>query len=119
MSTTEAADPTAAIPPNAAGGKASIEAEVERMSHDVEKPAHHSDRVDKELAQYTSDVRIEISPERSDELRRKIDKRVISVMIATYLLQALDKGTLSFTSIMGLLEDTGLADENGKATPQV
>jgi len=34
-------------------------------------------------------------------------------MIFTYFLQAIDKGTLSFASIMGLLDDTGLANEDG------
>jgi MFS family permease len=37
-----------------------------------------------------------------------IDKRVLSIMIFTYFLQALDKGTLSFTVIMGIKTDLGL-----------
>lgn len=107
------------------GDKQSI-AQIERTSQDqedvdldLEKPNHHPGRVDKELAQYTSDVRIHISPERSAELRRKIDKRVLLVMILTYFLQAIDKGTLSFASIMGLTEDTGLAGPDGGVTQQV
>ena len=40
-----------------------------------------------------------------------VDKRVLSIMIFTYFLQALDKGTLSFTSIMGIKEDTHLVGQ--------
>ncbi|KAM0281484.1 hypothetical protein ACHAQH_003514 [Verticillium albo-atrum] len=70
-------------------------------------------QIDSELANYVNAERIDISPERSNELRRMIDKRVLIVMILTYFLQAIDKGTMSFSSIMGLPEDTGLVDSNG------
>ncbi len=58
-----------------------------------------------------SDARIVISDERSAQLRCMIDKRVLAIMIATYFLQAIDKGTLSFSSIMGLNPDTGLVGQ--------
>lgn len=125
MASIEAADPevmAAPVPP--VQGKASS-AEIERMSHDermsqdLEKEHPHSDRMDREVAQYASGARIIISPERSAELRRKIDKRVLVVMIATYFLQAVDKGTLSFASIMGLTEDTGLANADGSPKQEV
>jgi hypothetical protein len=112
MATTEAVTPP--IGPKAGAN------EVERTSQDLEK--HHpleSDRIDKELAQYVGSGRVEITPERSRELRRKIDKRVLIVMIATYFLQAIDKGTMSFTSIMGLLDDVGMANANGGPNYQV
>ena len=94
-------------------------AEIERTSQDLGKPHGNSDRIDKELAQYVSDVRIQISPERNAELLRKIDKRVLVVMITTYFLQSLDKGTLSFASIMGLTGDTGLETPEGRVKQQV
>ncbi|KAI3321580.1 MFS general substrate transporter [Xylariaceae sp. AK1471] len=74
----------------------------------------HLDRVDKEIAKYASEARVEISPEENDRLRRLIDRRVLVVMICTYFLQAIDKGTLSFSSIMGLPKDTGLLTPEGK-----
>lgn len=76
------------------------------------KDHQNYDKLDKELAQYVSDARIEISPEKNAELRRKIDKRVLTVMIVTYFLQAIDKGTLSFASIMGIREDTNLVGQD-------
>jgi MFS family permease len=64
--------------------------------------------VDSEVAKYASDVAIVITPEENKRLKRLIDKRVLTFMVFTYFLQAIDKGTLSFTSIMGIREDTHL-----------
>lgn len=75
---------------------------------DLKKDHMNFDRVDKEVAQYASEVAIDISPEVNARLKRRIDKRVLSIMVFTYFLQALDKGTLSFTSIMGLPGDLKL-----------
>ncbi|KAL3493290.1 major facilitator superfamily domain-containing protein [Aspergillus germanicus] len=41
-----------------------------------------------------------------------IDRRVLVIMVCTYFLQALDKGTMSFASIMGIREHAGLLDGN-------
>ncbi|KAL3425856.1 major facilitator superfamily transporter [Phlyctema vagabunda] len=86
---------------------------VERtLSPGMEKGDHiNYDRIDKEVAKYTSDVQVHISPETDSRLKKLIDKRVLSVMIVTYFLQALDKGTLSFTSIMGLPDDNKLVGQ--------
>lgn len=118
MASTEVADPELVAPPNQTSRTASIDAEAERYSHDIDnKPAPLSDRVDRELGQYTG-TGISITPERSNQLRKMIDKRVLTIMIATYFLQAIDKGTLSFASIMGLLEDTGLSVEGDPLVPK-
>lgn len=85
---------------------------------DVELKGNHTDlnRVDKEIAKYASQARVEISPEENIRLRKLIDRRVLVIMIATYFLQAIDKGTLSFSSIMGLPKDTGLLTPEGKVS---
>ncbi|OAQ63182.1 allantoate permease [Pochonia chlamydosporia 170] len=82
------------------------------LSNDVKKDHTDYDRVDKELAKYISDARITISPEKNEELRRKIDRRILAVMISTYFLQAIDKGTMSFASIMGIRDDTHLSKQD-------
>lgn len=64
------------------------------------KDHQNYEKLDKELAEYVSDARIEIPPEKNAQLRRMIDRRVLVVMVGTYFLQAIDKGTLSFASIM-------------------
>ncbi|KAF5003197.1 hypothetical protein FDECE_10265 [Fusarium decemcellulare] len=82
------------------------------------KPSASLAKVDKELAKYAASARIDISADDDTRLRKLIDRRVLIVMIVTYFLQSLDKGTLSFASIMGLPQDTGLTDANGKLTQQ-
>jgi len=58
-------------------------------------------------------------------LRAKIDKRILFIMIFTYFIQALDKGTLSFASIMGIQADAKLKGQEyawlttGVGTPQL
>ncbi|KAI9737134.1 MAG: hypothetical protein M1834_000726 [Cirrosporium novae-zelandiae] len=66
------------------------------------------DRVDKEIAKYASAGRVDVDEATSKRLKKLIDQRVLVIMIVTYFLQALDKGTLSFTSIMNIREDTNL-----------
>ncbi|RYP02468.1 hypothetical protein DL764_005795 [Monosporascus ibericus] len=126
MSSTEVPDPEIVQPHGGKGAKKSF-AEKEHarpLSVDDAEEAQKADgrinynKMDKELAKYAGDIRIEFTPEENSRLRKLIDKRVLVVMILTYFLQAIDKGTLSFAAIMKLPEDTGLADENGNVTQQ-
>lgn len=68
-------------------------------------------RMDKEVQQYASLGHIEVDEATNRRLLRKIDRRVLTFMIITYFLQAIDKGTLAFTSIMDLPADTGLVGQ--------
>lgn len=70
-------------------------------------------RIDKEVQEYALRGQVEVDEATSKRLRRMIDKRVLVIMIFTYFLQALDKGTLSFSSIMGLREEFGLIGDKG------
>jgi hypothetical protein len=73
--------------------------------------------IDSEVARYAAAEAIEISTEENVRLRKLIDKRVLTIMIATYFLQAIDKGTLSFGTIMGLPADIGQANPDGTPGP--
>lgn len=86
---------------------------VERVMSREEDLKDHMDlnRVDSEVAKYTSNVREDVSEEESARLLKLIDRRVLVIMILTYFLQAIDKGTLSFASIMGLQDDLHLVDQ--------
>jgi len=81
--------------------------------HDISAEKDHADyqRMDKEVAKYASDTAVEVTPEESRRLRRMIDKRVLIIMIITYFIQALDKGTLSFAAIMGIRTDNNLVGQ--------
>lgn len=68
-------------------------------------------QVDDEVAKYTSDTRVVIDEATNKRLRKLIDRRVLAIMICTYFLQALDKGTLSFASIMGIQKDAHLVGQ--------
>jgi hypothetical protein len=88
-------------------------AEIERMETGGYIGKDHTDftQVDGEVAKYTSEVRVVIDAATNKRLRKLIDRRVLAVMIFTYFLQALDKGTLSFASIMGIQKDAHLVGQ--------
>lgn len=52
--------------------------------------------------------RIRISPETNTRILRRIDIALLPLMLIVYFLHALDKATLSYASIFGLIDDTGL-----------
>jgi hypothetical protein len=85
--------------------------EEARGVHDELPEKNHTDYnlVDREVAQYATDTAIEIDDATNKRLRRMIDKRILVVMMVTYLIQTLDKGALSFSSIMGIMDDVHLA----------
>lgn len=86
--------------------------EIERVMSPEELSKDHQryEAMDAEVAKYATGEAIEISPSENKRLRSMIDRRVLVIMVLTYFLQALDKGTLSFTSIMGIRQDLNLLD---------
>ncbi|KAJ0421136.1 major facilitator superfamily domain-containing protein [Aspergillus carlsbadensis] len=90
-------------------------AHVERIlsgGEGMTKDVVDTTRVDKEIAQYAGGEAIVIDEATNKRLRKLIDRRVLVIMVCTYFLQALDKGTMSFASIMGIREHAGLLDGN-------
>ncbi|KAF7315495.1 MFS general substrate transporter [Mycena indigotica] len=53
-------------------------------------------------------TRHEITDEQSAAVLRKIDRYVLPVMLMVYFLQQLDKSSLSYTSVFGIVAETGL-----------
>ena len=94
----------------ATGRPSSTKDDVERrtsIAEDAGKDVQaRYDKIDKEVAKYAGSEAVFISPEESTRLRRMIDKRVLVVMITTYFLQAIDKGTLSFAYVLEVQELT-------------
>lgn len=66
------------------------------------------ERIDPEVAKYAGGEIIEIDEATNKRLKKKIYGRILVIMTVSYFFQALDKGTLSFSSIMDLPTDTGL-----------
>jgi hypothetical protein len=100
-------------------GKSDI-ANVERVLSGTDEKADHMnyDRVDAEISKYAGAVAIDISEEENRRLKRMIDRRVLPIMVFTYFLQALDKGTMSFTAIMGIRTDVPILADNSKVRTQ-
>ncbi|KAF8869063.1 MFS general substrate transporter [Infundibulicybe gibba] len=53
-------------------------------------------------------TRRDITPEESAGVLRKIDLWIMPVVLLVYFLQQLDKSSLSYTSVFGIVEETGL-----------
>lgn len=49
-----------------------------------------------------------LTPENNSRVLRKIDLRLLPILLAVYFLQQVDKSTLSYASVFGLIEDVGL-----------
>lgn len=94
-------------------GKTEDDVQIERIESGVFAGKNHTDfnRVDGEVAKYASDSKIAIDEATNSRLKKMIDRRVLAIMIFTYFLQALDKGTLSFASIMGIQKYANLHDQ--------
>jgi hypothetical protein len=83
----------------------------EVMEMEVVKDHMNYDLVDREVAEYANATIVEVDEATSRRLKRLVDKRVMSVMVVTYLVQTLDKGTMSYASIMGIQDDTHLVGQ--------
>ncbi|KAG9094338.1 hypothetical protein FS749_012677 [Ceratobasidium sp. UAMH 11750] len=56
----------------------------------------------------TPEVAQDITPEQDAAVLRKVDKWLIPVMSMVYFIQQLDKSSLSYTSVFGIVSDTHL-----------
>ncbi|PNP79743.1 hypothetical protein FNYG_06836 [Fusarium nygamai] len=63
---------------------------------------------DIETANYAQDAPIEIDDKTNKELFWTVNRRILACMLGTYFCQSLDKGTLGFSSVMGIQEDANL-----------
>ena len=89
-------------------GDSSTEVRLRRSSTRERGKSHLPDRLDPEVARYATGHSQLISDPENRRLKRLIDQRVLVVMVFTYFLQTLDKGTVSFASIMHFPEDLNL-----------
>lgn len=81
------------------------------MAEFIEDTKGH-DGVDKDIAKYAAVEAIYIDEATNKRLKRLVDVRILPVMIVIYCAQALDKGTMSFASIMGIREDAHLVGQD-------
>ncbi|KAI0321867.1 MFS general substrate transporter [Amylostereum chailletii] len=71
--------------------------------------------IDAEVANFFADQNafkgVVIDEATNRRLRWMVHRRVLLVMVITYFAQTLDKGTLNFASIMGIIQDTHLVGQ--------
>lgn len=60
-----------------------------------------------ELLQQANEV-VFVTPEENARILRKIDLTILPIMLVVYFLQGLDKATLSYASVFGLVKDAHL-----------
>ncbi|KAJ1301039.1 hypothetical protein OPQ81_003460 [Rhizoctonia solani] len=77
------------------------------FSEDIEVTKQHRG-IDQEIAQFAAQHAVEIDEATNKRLLGLINKRVLVVMLVTYFIQSLDKGTMSFAAIMGIQKDANL-----------
>ena len=78
-----------------------VEAKIEHAESNA-----RNDKANQLLTQ--SGRTIVLTAENNKRVLRKIDLYVLPVVLGTYFLQALDKTTLAYASVFGLVEETGL-----------
>jgi MFS family permease len=72
-------------------------------------PAGHRDKA----AELLDSAQVHVTLTAADNRRvlRKIDLVILPILLTVYFLQALDKATLAYASVFGLIADTGLVGE--------
>ncbi|KAK6221233.1 MFS transporter [Colletotrichum tabaci] len=81
--------------------------DVEQLKHQGQNTARGADRA----ANLIGDQQIELTEEDNKRIRRKTDKRILSILVWVYFLQILDKSVLGYGAIFGLREDCNLTGD--------
>lgn len=71
-----------------------------------------SSRLDDSYDVYARNKGIEYTPEEAKKVLRKIDLRLIPLLVIIYMLQYLDKNSINFASVYGLKEGTNLKGQD-------
>ncbi|OSS48174.1 hypothetical protein B5807_07726 [Epicoccum nigrum] len=81
--------------------------EVETVES-IHKPTPTTRGKDKAAELLASNERIIVTAEENKRVLRKIDLIILPILLSVYFLQSLDKTTLSYASVFGLIEDANL-----------
>ena len=76
----------------------------------IHKPTDEKNRKGKDKAAelLASNERIVVTLEENKRVLKKIDLIILPILLSVYFLQSLDKTTLSYASVFGLIEDANL-----------
>jgi MFS family permease len=82
---------------------------VEAVEH-APDPQHRYDAA-ADFLRKNPEGRVVVTPADDKRVLRRIDIVILPIMLFVYFLQGLDKATLSYASVFGLLTDTGLVGD--------
>lgn len=74
---------------------------IEAVEH-VPARQHRGDKA-AEILSKNPEGRIIVTPEQDRRVLRRIDMVILPIMLGVYFLQALDKATLAYSSVFGLI----------------
>jgi hypothetical protein len=74
----------------------------------IRKPTQTIRGKDKAAELLANNDRITVSCEENKRVLRKIDLVILPILLSVYFLQSLDKTTLSYASVFGLIDDANL-----------
>jgi len=75
-------------------------------------PSATTGNVDDNYELYKSMRDVEIDPLEAKRVLRKVDYRILSLLMVTYILQYLDKNCINLASVYGLKTDTHLVGQD-------
>ena len=83
------------------------------QKHAIQEDTAHKDKAAAFLqAASAANERVVVTPEENSRILRKINLTILPIMLGVYFLQALDKATLSYASVFGLLTDAHLGGQD-------
>ena len=90
--------------------------ESPRRSQDADPPKAPLDASERDLDDtygvFREAENLEFSEEDANRVRRKIDLRIVPILIVTYGLQYLDKNSINFANAFGLQDGTNLTGQD-------
>lgn len=80
-------------------------------NHYDEKRAIDLTHKDKAAIFLQNQERLEVTPAENKRILKRIDLRLLPILLVVYFLQQLDKSVLSYSSVFGLIEDAKLVGQ--------
>ncbi|KAK1954544.1 major facilitator superfamily transporter [Colletotrichum sublineola] len=86
---------------------------VDQVEHAPVQPAHRRDAAAELLGKSgaSPEDRVVVTPADNARVLRRIDMVILPLMLFVYFLQGIDKSTLAYASIFGLIQDTNLVGD--------
>lgn len=81
-------------------------------SDTIDSPANLAHKDKAAVLLQNVDHPISVSPSENARILRKIDLTILPIMLGVYFLQGLDKATLSYASVFGLVDDAHLGGQD-------